>query len=70
MLQAIKRKPDWETKVYNEDIVMKWQVETDLRMELFDYALNELRFCAIIKTEGGGLVRWQVDGTWVCSRIL
>ena len=66
MLQAIKRKPDWETKEYNGDIVTKWRSETDLRMELFDYALNELRFCANIKKETGGYVPWQVDGTWVC----
>lgn len=68
-LQAIKRKSLWETKVHDGEIVAKWRAETDLRQELFDYAMEELRFCAKIKSESGGLVRWQVDGTWVCSFI-
>jgi len=66
-IQAVLNKPDWKRKLNSSEIVSKWRVETkdyQLRKEVFDYAIEELKWLASVSDDASGIEPTGVDFVW------
>ena len=66
--QAVMNKPDWKEKINDKEIVAKWKKEAseqEVREEVFDYAIQELKWLSTLGDVVTGIEPTGVDLVWV-----
>jgi len=69
LMAEIRRKPEWTTKIFNEEIVSKWRSEVKTIEEaMFQYAIDECRYYASKATNTSRIS--AVDGVYEADHII
>ena len=69
-IQAIMEKSEWRRKLADDTIRTKWEKESGLRKEVFEYAIEELKYWDNSKDETNGIEASGVDLVWVSVFII
>ncbi|KAI0793282.1 hypothetical protein C8Q75DRAFT_713185 [Abortiporus biennis] len=73
LMQTIIAKPDWHTKLFDEEIRQKWLHEAEeqnIRTEVAQWALKELEWCARVRDNDTGIEPTGVDHVWKSDRLI
>lgn len=71
MSQAIRRKTDWQVKIWQDSVVSKWRNEAiaqGMREEAVNYVFEQVKYFSTICE--GGIEPGPVEASWICDELI